>query len=247
MLTEQETSTTGTGDAGTATTGTGATESAAQATEGTEATTEQAGVSAAQEGTQQTEEFDPERAMATIKNMRAEEKALKAQLREAKAAQEELAKLKAEQMTEAEQKDARLAELEEATAARDYELAELRLGLAVHNLAGKLPIADAEVVLALIDRDTLELDDDGVATNLEKVVLDLLEAKPLLKGQAHAAHGTTDGGAGRREPPPPNLTAEELEAARELGQDPIEYARMKEIKNIRQWQEYTKERAAAAK
>ncbi len=237
-MAEETATTTGTEQA------TGATESAATASEATEAATPATETTAAETGA---EEFDAERAMATIKNMREQEKQFKAQLREAKAAQDELAKLKAEQMSESEKKDARLAELEEATAARDYELSELRLGLALHGLAAKLPIADVDLVLALLDRETLEHDDDGVPTNLEKVVLDLLEAKPLLKGQVTARTATTDGGAGRREPPPPNITAEEAEAARELGQDPAEYARMKEIKNIRQWQEYNKEKAAAAK
>lgn len=68
-------------------------------------------------------EFDPERALATIRKQRAEEKRLKEQLAEARAAQEELQALK---QAEADKQKS----LEEKLAERDAEIQALKASIA---------------------------------------------------------------------------------------------------------------------
>jgi hypothetical protein len=180
------------------------------------------------------EAFDKDRAMATIHKLREQEKAGKAAARERDELKARLEALEHEKLSDQEKQAKRLADLEAEKADWERERQETRLRLAVHDRASLLGIADADLALAALDRSQLEYDKSGEATNLDELLLTLLEAKPLLKGAAAAASTShrTDGGMGRTAGPAPALTADELEVAKQRGMSPEYYAALKNVNNV---------------
>lgn len=179
--------------------------------------------------------FDRDRAMATIRKLRAEVKDGKAQLKRIGDLERKLKEREDADKTEEQKRTERLAALEAQDAERVRELRELRLRVAVHERAGELGIADPALAVAAIDRTKVSFDDDGDATNLEELLKATLERHPSLKaekGQGGGRKGGTDGGSGGTGTQPPALTADELEAAKAMGMRPETYAAMKGKRSI---------------
>lgn len=180
----------------------------------------------------QEEDFDKDRALATIRAQRESEKQLKAQLAEAKAAQDELQKIKDAEKSELELAQQK-AEEAEATALRTRKnLEDANLKVALN---GK--VADVDLAATALKERGVEFDDNGQPKDIAEAVESLLTDKPLL------AVGTTpppkapdiDAGAGANNSPPPELTPEELEHANNAQLSPEQYAELKEVSTYEEW------------
>lgn len=193
-------------------------------------------------------DFDAERAKRTIMNLREVEKQAKATAKEKKQLEERLAELENAALSEQEKQAKRLAELEATHAEWQAERQDLILRTQFLMLAPSLGVSDPELALAVLDRAALEYDDDGNPTNLAEITLSLLEAKPILRGVPTASAPTPriDTGAGRQAAPAPSLTAEELEAANELGMTPERYAAMKTVRTVADYQKLRQAETATA-
>jgi hypothetical protein len=144
--------------------------------------------------------------------------------------------LESEKLSEDEKRTKRLAELEAEQKAWEQERREYRIEQAIGRLAPSLSLVDVETVLRLVDQAQITFDDNGIPTNVETVVKDLVKAKPFLAGKAApAAPGGINAGDGTSSGPPPKLTAEELEAAKKAGMTPERYAAMKSVTTIDDW------------
>jgi hypothetical protein len=82
-----------------------------------------------------------------------------------------------------------VAELEQANAAMKRELHDLKLGHAIERRAAALHLFDPEVAAHLLDRTSLEFDDNGAPVNLDAALHALVKAKPWLSPQAQRQPG----------------------------------------------------------
>lgn len=190
------------------------------------AATEKAEAEAAAARKKADEEFDPERARATIATQRAEEKRLKDEL---KAAKEKAAKYDAAEAEKLSVQEKLAKEAEDAKALAATAQKQLREAKLISALADpKHGIVSATAAAKLIDG--VEFDDDGAPTNLDAVLPDFLKANEFLKGQV--AGGQVEdmgGGAGRGAgASTTQLTEDELNAAKSFGMSPEEYAKYKD-------------------
>ena len=181
--------------------------------------------------------------MALIATLRGEIKQDKADDRavaEAKKVAGELQKVAAELQAF---KDAQLTEEQRVTQERDDLLAQQEtwqrekrdttLKLAVYSATAELGIADADLAIAALDHSQVEWSAEGKPENLEVLLTDLLERKPLLKTTAvPRIPPSSDGAAGSGSQTPPELTAEEAEFALQQGIPLERYAQMKQVKSI---------------
>lgn len=178
------------------------------------------------------DEFDRDRAMATINKLREKEKQGRADARRADEAEAKLRAIEDANKSDAQKQAERLAAYEAKEATWASQRQDLELRLAAHALADSAGIADVDLALAALDRSKVEWA-DGRPTNLAEVVDDLLEAKPLLrKGGRRTTTSTTDAGAGRTPGPTPDLNAEELAMAQRLGMTPERYAAMRGVTTV---------------
>lgn len=177
--------------------------------------------------------FDPERAQRTIQELRQKEREGVKAAKERDELAARLQKLEDEKLTE-EQKVARERdELLEQQETWKREKRDSTLKLAVYGKQTEMGIADADLAIAALDHSQVEWSDDGQPSNVEALLNDLLERKPLLKGQpAPRTPPRSDGTQGSGSQPPPDLTAEEAEFARSQGITPERYARLKGVQSI---------------
>lgn len=148
-----------------------------------------------QESSGNEETFDEERARATIQAQRESEKAAKRALAEANK------RLAALEQSEKERTDAERTELEKAQARateleqRSQELeARMKATLTRTNVivaASKLNIVDPDVAYQLIDKDSLDYNDDGEPSSksVEDALSALVKAKPYLVAKEESARG----------------------------------------------------------
>lgn len=135
-----------------------------------------------------------------------------------KRATEAEARLKAaedEKLSEAERLAKRLAELEQERSRWETERQERTTRYELRLKAAELGFADPADAYALIDLTTVEYGDDGSPTNAERLLKDLLKAKPYL-----AKQGTEAVPASPRPGQPPDrekLIAEKVEKLRASG------------------------------
>lgn len=132
---------------------------------------------------------------------------------ELQAAAAKLREIELEGQTELERERSRADEAEQKIAANEARMKEIVLRSAILAEAGKADrrIIDPEAVVTLLDRSTLELDDDGNPTNVAKAMDSLLEARPYLVAPAETGRrGSADQGA-RAPGPGGQLTESELE------------------------------------
>jgi hypothetical protein len=144
------------------------------------------------------QEPEPERFDAEyVRRLRAEAAEYRKRLREFEQAQKaaEEAKLSGEERLQK-----RLSELERAEATWQQERQERTLRYETLLAAQRLGLVDPEAAYKLLDLASVEFDDDGKPKNLEKLLRDLVRARPWLAGQGVASIGATNpalGGAQR--------------------------------------------------
>lgn len=188
--------------------------------------------------------FDAERAQRTIETLRAE-------IKQAKVASKERDELAARLK---EHEDAQKSELDKAKDAEreahdrvknaTEKLRNANLKGALYDKAVEHGIGSPSLALKALDRKKIEWDDDDEPSNLDEVLVALLEEEPLLKASPKKKTVSTDAGGGSGSGEPPSLTQDELEAARLLGYtNPADYAADKELKDINDWE---KRRARSA-
>lgn len=178
------------------------------------------------------DDFDPERAMNTIRRQREAEKELRAKHAADKAALEaRIKEFEDAQLSEAEKQQARIAELEAREAQWAQEKRDTALRLAVTEKAGELGITSPRLALAALRESgkAVEYDDTGQPINVGDVLTQLLEEEPALAGVTPKPKPpVVNAGDGNNNQPPPALTADELEAAAARGISPDRWAALKE-------------------
>jgi hypothetical protein len=130
-----------------------------------------------------------------------------------KAAAAKLAEIEAANKTELEKERDRATAAEERATKVEAEAKEIRLRSAILAEAAKADrnIVDPDAVIALLDRSTLELDDNGTPTNIADAMDSLLKAKPFLVAVNGGSRGDADQGA-RGAGGPKQVTAEQLKS-----------------------------------
>jgi len=140
-------------------------------------------------------------------------------------------------LSETQRMSKRLAELEAEQAAWQTERQQVYVGLAVRDLQPKYGLIDPEAVTRLMDWSLIDFDEKHRPTNVEDAVRVLLRDKPYLGGvRPQAAPVTTNATEGTTGARLPNLTADELEAAKVMGMTAERYAALKGVKTIEDWQ-----------
>lgn len=173
------------------------------------------------------------------KSWQAEEKKLRLAADRATELEARLKEIEDSEKSELDKAKEQLAQFEQRQSAWENERRETALQLAVHALAPDLGLADAEVALALINRNTVEYDDTGKPSNLAPLLEELVERKPILLKQdsAPVRRATLDGGSGGTRDASPPLTAEQQEWAKRLGYtDMREYIRDMNHQKLDEWQ-----------
>lgn len=112
---------------------------------------------------------------------------------EAETAQKALKTFQDAQLSESEKRDQRLAELEREKSTWDLERQDWQTRESVTHAALRLGYADPADAYSLIDRASLDFDDAGKPRNVDKLLQDLIAAKPYLAGASRPG-GSFDGG-----------------------------------------------------
>lgn len=133
---------------------------------------------------QESDEFDRERAMATIARLREFEKKAKTQERELESLKAKQKEREEAELGELERSKRRVAELEEAAKQSQAERRELRTRMAIEREAGRLGFRKVEYAHRLIDQDALEYDDEGTPSNVKELLEALAKDDPLLLAQS---------------------------------------------------------------
>lgn len=182
----------------------------------------------------------PKSLLAKLRHSERENKRLAKEAQRASDLDRKLQEIADSEKTELEKAQARVAEMEQAQEQHRADRRQDHLELAVHRATSELGLADADVALALIRQEPVEYGDDDRPTNVTELLTDLAERKPLLKAtQPSGGAGprrVLDGDGGTRRTPPPQLTQEEIEAAKALGYtDPAEYVRDRDHRTMDAW------------
>ena len=164
----------------------------------TQVVTEQAQVAESKKAdvsTETEEPFDKDRAMATIRTLREQEKLAKTQAKELEILRAQ-AKTQADaQLSEADKLRAKVSDLERQAADRDRKRQERVVRYEVMLAAQKMNLVDADAAYRLLDLATLEFADDGSPKDIEKALKELVKAKPYLL-KATQAQQTINAGDG---------------------------------------------------
>jgi len=128
-----------------------------------------------------------------------------------KAAAAELEKLKNDQMSETEKLTKAAALADERARAAEEKATNALMRAAIVSAAQRAGAVDPDAVLALVDRSTVKVGDDGQVTGVDEAVKALLDTKQYLVGKAPTP---TPGGAdaGPRGSGPSGITRESLKA-----------------------------------
>lgn len=121
---------------------------------------------------------------------------------------ERLAEIETANQTELEKAQNRAADLERQANEATERAREALLRSAVVAEAARKNVVDPDAAVALLDRTTLELDDDGSPKNIAEAMDALLKAKPYLAGGSRA--GSADLGARGGDAGKAQLTREQL-------------------------------------
>lgn len=129
-----------------------------------------------------------------LKALQAERTAAADWRKRAEKAEKDLKTAQEATLTDAERRDARLAELERKDSDHERERQEWQTRESVTTTALRLGFADPVDAFSLLDRAALEFDETtGRPKNVEKLLTDLLAAKPYLGGSSRPG-GSFDGG-----------------------------------------------------
>lgn len=182
--------------------------------------------------------FDRDRAMHTIRALRAEVKQYRSQAKDAAALAARLKEIEDAEKTELQLARDRAGDLEQQIQAAVDQARAASLRAAVHELAPDIGLASPTLAVRAVDRSLIEWDDSHTPTNLRELLEQLAEEEPALRRQAARTPSTNaTGGAGGQ--PPPSLTAEQLAWAERTGMTPDEY---RSAMNLRTLSDYQAER-----
>lgn len=128
-----------------------------------------------------------------------------------RAAAAELEKLKTDQMSDTEKLTKAAALAEERARAAEEKATNALMRAAIVSAAQRAGAVDPDAVLALVDRSTVKVGDDGQVTGVDEAVKALLDSKQYLVGKAPTP---TPGGAdaGPRGAGPSVITRDSLKA-----------------------------------
>jgi DNA repair exonuclease SbcCD ATPase subunit len=157
--------------------------------------------------TGQGDDFDKDRALATIRKLRESEKAAKAQAKELEDLKARLREIDDKDKSEIEKQAARAQEATAKLTAAEQRAADLALQMAVERAARKLGFIDEDDAYRLIDRRAVETDDAGAPTNVDDLLKALARAKPHLVGDADGGTKNGNGTATRAVPNTPRPAA----------------------------------------
>lgn len=130
------------------------------------------------------EPFDKDRALATIRKLRDNEKATKTQLKELDDLRAKVKAAEDKDKTEAERLAGNAKEASEKLTAAEARAQDLAIRLSVERAARKLGFIDEDDAYRLIDRKAVDMDDDGEPANVDTLLAALAKAKPhLVKSQ----------------------------------------------------------------
>jgi hypothetical protein len=135
------------------------------------------------------DDFDKDRALATIRRQRDEAKTLRAQLKELESLKAKERERQDADKSEAEKLRIRLEEAQAKLAERDAAFRRAQVEQVIERMARKHNARKPEHITKLIDHTALTLDDEGNPTNAEDLVKDLLKAEPYLVGKVEATNG----------------------------------------------------------
>lgn len=157
------------------------------------------------------DDYDKERGFKKIQAQAADLKKLKAERDALRAQTKELEALKAKQKEREDAEKSELdrlkeqhAEAERKRADAEQKLIETQNRQKIERAATKANAADPDDVFALLRPSDFEIDDAGAITNADKLVADLLKAKPYLVSQSTTSAPQRGNGAG---PKPAGTTA----------------------------------------
>jgi hypothetical protein len=183
----------------------------------------------------------PEQITELVESNRRMQDALQKANREAQDRREQAKQAERDKMTAEEATKAELEDLRTRAENWEVERASFHLEREVSRLTTKLGIIDPEVVVRLIDWDDVDFE-EGIPKNVEKLVSAILSERPYLVGKPNApapqARPTgLNAGAGQGEGQSAvNLTAAEMEAAKQAGISPERYQALKGVQTLDQWQ-----------
>jgi hypothetical protein len=132
--------------------------------------------------------------LATIRKLREFEKNAKLQLKELDGLRQAAKTAADAKLSDQDRLSKRVAELEQALADAEVQQQESRVRYAVAVKAGEFGLVDQDAVLRLLDWSALEFAEDGRPTNTEKVLKELIKARPYL-AKAPAAAPNINAGA----------------------------------------------------
>lgn len=147
-------------------------------------------------------EFDRERAMATIRKQRQNERSLSKELKEAKARLAQLEgeeeKRKKAEMSEVERLQGQVTDYEARVLALEAERETMIIRSAVERAAAGLGFHNLEDAYHLADLSELEIDEDGSVSGVEKALKALAKERPYLIQVAKKPDiNAKDGGKGK--------------------------------------------------
>ena len=190
-----------------------------------------------------TDVFDKDRAMHTIRTLRQEVRQYRAQAKQSADLEARIRQFEDAEKTELERAQARAAELEQAHAAATEKIRAANLKAAVYDAADDLGLASASLALRAVDRHRIDWDDGDAPTNLHDLLTELAEEEPALKAKTPRTPRTNaTGGAGGQEPPA--LTAEQLAWAEKTGMTPDEYRQAMSLRTLADWERGRQARTA---
>lgn len=136
------------------------------------------------------DDFDKDRALATIRKLRENERTSKKELDDLR---KRVKEIDDKEKSESERLQERISTLEREAADLQRERQETQNVRAIERAAVKLGAADSEDVYRLLDSTEFEHDADGNLTNADALVKGLLEKKPYLKAIGANGKGNTSG------------------------------------------------------
>ncbi len=151
----------------------------------------------ATEGQETEEEFDKERALATIRKLRESEKLAKQYAKELESLRGQLKQHEEAKLSETERLRQRVAELQGESKAKAITIQEKVTKYSVMLAAQKLGIVDPEAAYKLLDPSDIEYDDDGEPKNIEKLLRSMLEKRPYLAGGTGGSGNPTNPGGNK--------------------------------------------------
>jgi hypothetical protein len=173
------------------------------------------------------DEFDPERAMRTIRKLREEIKGLNKAERENERLKTRVAEFEDAQKSDEQKRDEELERLRSVEVAAQEAERKLALQAAVLDVAPSMGITDITLALAALDGSAIEYD-KGTPQNVSDALEAVVERHPALRQASEPPRTpvpSTDAKEGSGDGKGPELTADQLAAAERFGMKPEDFAK----------------------